>query len=637
MFIKESSTKKGRKKLKVLRSYRKPSDGKPTTAVVKDLGFIEDIEREHGDPMAWAELERIRLEQEARSEDGECTIKVSRHERLEKISDLPAGARNRKNLGYAAFSSIYHELEIDEFWDNRRRHRRFGFNANSVFKTLVYSRLLYPSSKRTAWENRGMFFEDADYSLADMYRALDYFQGYDRDLLARMDRMVGKRYGRDTFLLSYDVTNYYFEIDENDSDLLDEDGNVIEKGLRKKGYSKEHRTSPIIQMGLFMDRNGLPVSYDIFPGNTHDSQTLIPMIEKAERHFSRTNLIVVADKGMMSGDNIRMIHAKRQGYIISSSIRKGDARFREYAVEDSGFTDMYDAKTKDLEFRIKSRIVPRRISVSSIDPETGEKTGGKESLVVNERQIIIWSRKYAERERQQRNKVLEKARRLIGSKSDEATAIKFGARKYIVKEPVLDGKPAEVGEYIVSLDEDKVAEEEAYDGYYCICTNVVGCTGDSDIDRRANRFFEDHPEKEVYFDNRDGFLVLRSDASDRWIAEAYHGLWKIEETFKVTKSGIEARPVYAWTAKRIRAHFLICFTALLLIRLLQYRLGWKHSDEAILDTLRAASGSLAGQNIYVFDHNDEVLADIGKSLGLDFSHKYLTPIDIRKMLGSTKK
>ena len=637
MFVKKFTLKDGRIKLKIIHSYRKASDGKTSSTVIKDLGFMDEIEKTHPNAMAWAEEEARRATEEYNMQKFDYSIKVSRMEHLPNIDDMPNNEKLRKNLGYAAFSVIYHELGIDKFWDNRRRYRRFDFNVNSIFKNIVYSRLLYPSSKKSAWENRGVFFEDTDYSLDDVYSALDYFQDYSEELVKKLDSRVQERYGRDTFLLNYDVTNYYFEIDDNDKDTLDENGRIIEKGLRKKGCSKEHRTTPIIQMGLFMDRNGLPVSYDLFPGNTHDSQTLIPMVEKASSHFNHTNLIVVADKGMMSGDNIRMIHAKKQGYIISSSVRKADATFKQYVLDDSDYSEIYDAKTGVLEFKMKSRITPRKIKVTTIDPETHEKTESKETHIVNERQIIIWSRKYAEREKKQRNKVLEKTKFLIDSSSNEATTVKFGARKYIVKKPMLKGKPAQVDSYTISLDEDLVSEEESYDGYYAICTNVVGCTGDPDIDSKADRFFESHPKKELYFDSRDGFFVLRSDASDQWILDAYHGLWRIEETFKVTKSGIEARPVFAWTAKRIRAHFLTCFTALLMIRLLQYRLEWKYSDGKILESLRNASCSLAGKNIYVCDYRDNVLDDIGKLLGLDFSMRYLTQMNIKKMLASTKK
>lgn len=627
MTVRTEKKADGRIKVKIIKTFRK-EDGKNTSAIVKDLGYLDDLEKEHENPLAWAKEEAKRLTEEN---------KEARKKRIQSIDfdttplDQREGGHGGPviNIGSAAISRIYHDLEIDEFLDNRRRYRRFGFNVEKVVRFLIYNRVLDPDSKKGAWEKKHLYYDsDDDFSLDQVYETMDFLASYKEDLVKKIDTVIGQKYSRNTCHLFYDVTNYYFEIDNNDEEILDEEGNPQNKAYRQPGCSKEHRTTPIVQMGLFMDQNGIPVDYDLFRGNTHDSQTLVPMISKASTRFEKTGLIVVADKGMMSGDNIKAIRERRQGYVISSSVRKSDAKFQEWVLDDEGYSEFYNANSGILEYRIKSRFSPRFITVH--DPENKKRT---KKVRINERQIVIWSRKYAERARKQRDEVLEKTIKLIGRRSGEATTVKFGARKYIVKSPIKGGMPADVDDYVISLDENLVNEEEALDGYYAICTNVTGVDGD----RKAAEFFKNHPDRTAYYDNSGFFVMNREEVPPQEIVDIYHGLWRIEETFKVTKSTLQTRPVFHWTEKRIEGHFLICFISLTILRLLQYRLNWKYSSKVITEVLKDAVGIGTGLGEYVFRYYDPVLGEIGKLLGIDFTKVRRTKNDIRMLFAGTKK
>ena len=646
MFLKTEKQKRGLC-LKICYSYRRASDGKPTTGTYKILGLYDDLKKEHEDPMAWG---RALAEQHTREENEMKSVGIldMKHE-LPYAEDVKPEDKLRKNVGFAVFSRIYHELELDAFWKNRKwdavkNRSRFPFDVEAMFRLQLYSRLILPSSRRQAWLNRGLFLEDYNFDLGDMYECLSFYNEYAKDFTQYMDRMITKKVGRDTFLMMYDVTNYYFETDENDEDELDCRGNVIKEGFRKKGKNKQERHLPQIQLGLLMDRNGIPISFDTFRGNMHDSKTLVPVMERVKHNHDREHVIVVADKGMMGGNNIRSIITKKQGYIISNSVRKADTKFKEWVKDLSTYTLYENEKTGEVEYMIKERLTPRYISVDVLDKETEESTGSKTKVKINERQVVIWSRKYAERERQKRDKVLEKSEALVNSTSEKAELLLFGARKYIKKTPRdSKGKVIIPADYVLEIDEDKIDEEEELDGFYCICTNVIGFDSNDDsfrdIDGESWSYFFNHSDQECFFRQKDGFFVVNQEGGlpSEKIVEMYRELWRIEESFRITKSDLNARPVHVSIEEHIKAHFLICFTALVLMRILQYRLGYEYSASTIQQELKKACGSNVSRNIFVFDYRSRILDTIANVSGLDFSKKYLTRGQMNSMVAATKK
>jgi transposase len=571
MFLRKCKYKKtGRTYLSIVQGYRN-SEGKTRHKTGMKVGYLDILEKEYPDPIAHFEKLARKMTDEIREKTKPIQLSISIDQ------SLPVSTDNRKNFGHVAFSSLYHELELNYFINNRRRYTEAKYNHDAIFKMLVYSRLLYPGSKKQSFEKRNMFFEKMDFSLDDVYRSLSFFAKFKDPMLLAMHKRIKKLYGRDTSLVYYDVTNYYFEIDKQDE-------------LRRKGYSKEHRSSPIVQMGLFMDTDGIPLTYGLYPGNMLDKQTLIPMMHKVRKQYDLGRYIVVGDRGMITGDNIRQILIDQCGYILSYSIRGSDAAFKKYVLDQNDYEDIGQEG-----FRIKSRIYPREISVSTLK-------GKKKKISIDEKHIVFYSPKYARKAKADREAVLSKAEKLIASPSAYARAASYGAAKY-VKDLTYSSSTGEViddAEHLLSSDEEVLAEEEKYDGYYAIVTSEM-------------------------------------KKSDEKIVEIYRGLWKIEESFKITKSDLETRPVYVSRQDHIEAHFLSCFVALVLVRLLEKKLDGKHPVPRILESLKRSSCSLLEQNLYLFDYHDQVLADIGELLGIDFSRKYRPIGDIKKIIAGTKK
>jgi hypothetical protein len=411
--------------------------------------------------------------------------------------------------------------------------------------------------------------------LDDVYRCLTQAVTFKDSLQLHLHQKMKDKFGRSTELVYYDVTNYYFETDRQDE-------------MKRKGVSKEHRPDPIVQMGLLMDTKGIPISYDLFPGNRNDCLTLLPVLDKVKKDYQVGRTIVVADKGVNTADNIAFSLTRGDGYVYSQTVRGANKELKDYLLDESGYRQIGE------DYKIKSRLYPREIAVSNAN-------GGRTKVRIDEKQVVFYSAEYDAKAKADRKVALMKAWDLVNSPARYNKAIAYGAAKY-VKNLVFD--PA-TGEILTTrqrpfFDEEKLREEERFDGYYAIITSEWKKT-------------------------------------DQEIIEIYRGLWRIEEAFKVTKSDLAARPVYLSRNDHIQAHFLICFVALVILRLLALRLGNKYSIPSIVESLNKASGSLLEENWYVFDHADEITKAINESLGVDLNHKYLRLGEIKKILGATKK
>ena len=570
MYLKKSKYKNGRTFLSINESYRDPVSKTNKNRSVMKIGYLDDLAGKYDDPEAHFKALAAKMTEENESQNI-MTLKIDTATHMDKDED------NVKNLGYIILSKIYHELEIDKYLLSRQRSAKFRYNTNSIMQLLVFARIIYPGSKLFAFNCKEAFFERFDFKLEEVYRSLSFFSEHKEALQLWMHERVLKKYSRDTSLVYYDLTNYYFETDQQD-------------GFRMKGVCKEHRPDPIVQMGLFMDRNGIPVSYKLFAGNEADCMTLRPMISETARNYSLGRIIVVADKGVISSDNIWYTLSARNGYVFSYSVRKSDKAFKDYVLDQDGYR-----WNKDKTFKIKSRLEPRTIKVTS-------SRGGKICKQVEEKQVIVYSDKYAEKARHDREQAVQKAKDLIKNPSRYDRAASYGAAKYI-KNLVFDKDTGEVMEDAKNLlvfDEEKLKDEAVYDGYYAIVTSEI-------------------------------------DMGDNEILDIYHGLWEIEETFKITKSTLETRPVYVSLKDHIEAHFLTCFIALVLVRLLEFKLDGKFTTEEIISSLKKYNCSLTEQNLYMFTHYSDVICDIGKMLGMDLGLKYAPLKDIKNKLGKVKK
>lgn len=569
MYLKKTPQKTGRIYMSIVDSYYDKTKKHTRQITVESLGYLDDLEKEYEDPITFFSQKVEQLKIDKRLNNAPLSFEFFHSDKIE----LNAGLR--KNFGYAALNKIYHELGIHTFLINRQRYSKESYDANNIMKMLVFSRLLAPASKKKSYEERDRFFEKDNYSLDDVYRCLSFLNKHKSNLQLWLNDRIKEHYGRDSSLVYYDVTNYYFETDKTD-------------GFKKKGVSKEHRPNPIVQMGLFMDNNGLPITYQLFPGNTNDCLTYRPNLSRIKKDYGLGKVVVVADKGMTTGDNIWYTLSAGDGYVFSMSVRGGDKELKNYVLSEDGYEWL------GTEYKSKSRLYPRTIQV------TGD-SGKKLKKTVHEKQVIFYSEKYDKRAKAERAATIAKAQELIANPGKYTRATSYGAAGY-VKNIDFDKETGEIlnSSKSLELDIDKLKEEEALDGYYAIIT--------SEYEESADR-----------------------------IIEMYRGLWKIEESFKVTKSDLEARPVFVSREDHIEAHFLTCFVALLIARILEMRLNHNYSITRILESLGKAECTYLQQNYYLFDYYDNILLDINKKFGIDFSKRVRGLAEIKKIFAETKK
>lgn len=574
------SNRNGRTYIYIEKSYR-DENGKPRKKNVLTLGYVDELEKEYEDPIAHFKSVAKQMTNEE-NKRRKVSISIDMDELLEE------GAPGSRNFGYAIPLKIYHDLELDKFLKSKAQSCGFKFNTNSIMILLAISRLLSPGSKKKAFDEKGRYFERFAFTLDDIYRALTHFDKISSELQRYLFESVRTKYGSDTSIIYYDVTNYYFQISQPDE-------------LRKRGRSKENRKKPIVQMGLAMDRSGIPISYELFPGNALDKETFRSVIGNIRKNYDTGRIIVVADMGIITGDNIYYLVGNKKdkpqnGYVFSFSVRGGTNKFKEYVLDEKDYTDMKGRPvTEETDFKIKSRRISRKINVTMDSGRT------QQTKQVYEKQVVFWSRKYYLKARAERAEILAKAEALIADPAKFNQATSYGAASY-VHNLEYDKKTGEVKDNgkLLSLDLSKVEEEEKFDGYYSIVTSEL-------------------------------------DMSDSTIIDTYRGLWEIEETFKITKSDLEARPVYVNTYAHINAHFLTCFIALTILRLIQKKTGKEYSSEKILDCLNKIECMKDYENIYVFGYRSKISDALGKAFGIDFTKKRLRLDDIKKILADAKK
>lgn len=568
--------KTGRTYLAIAQKYRDPIKKTSTDRTIESLGYLDKLKLKYDDPIThFKEVARKMTEEETSVK--KVTLSFDMNEQLSQNTD------ESKNLGYAAITKIYHELELNRFFNNKARHENFQFNTNSIMHLLTIARILSPGSKKKAFEERGRYFERFNFSLEDIYRSLSHFSKIAKEAQQHIHEQIVQKYGRNTKTIYYDVTNFYFEIDKEDD-------------LRKKGLCKEHRPNPIVQMGLAMDSDGIPLTYATFPGNTLDKETFRSVIGEVRRNYGTGRIIVVADKGLITGDNIYYLTGgkNKNGYVFSFSIRGGKDDFKKYVLDNNDYVDE-NGKSADVDaaYKIKSRVTAREITVTM-------SSGKKTKKTVYEKQVVFYSKKYADKEKAEREKTVLKALEFVKNPAKYDSATSYGAAKYI-KDLNIDKKTGEILQngILPTFDYNKLAEEEKYDGYYSIVTSEL-------------------------------------NMSDKEIIETYRGLWEIEETFRIAKGDLEARPIFLQREDRINAHLLSCFISLVIMRILQKKTGRLYSTEKIIACLNRTTCTREHDNLYLFSYRSEISDAIGSAIGIDFNHKRLRLSDIKNILGDVK-
>ena len=438
-----------------------------------------------------------------------------------------------KRLAACVLDPVFSALGLDKLFASVKHASKIRYDLQGLVRLLVYGRILEPASKCATMEQNGKYHEPlvSSDNPDNVYDALTVIDENAERIFRRMNTCIKRGIGRNPSLVFYDVTNFYFEIAEADDDVLDESGNVVEKGLRKFGVSKENRKQPIVQIGLFMDDSGIPVSFEMFPGNTLDHHTLRPAMERTVDGFGLGRFVLVADRGMYSAPNMCHVTDAGNGYIVSKSLRKSTAATRRWAVSPEGYTVVSDR------FRRKSRIVRREVTLVKKD-KNGKET--RERRKFTEKEVVYWSEAFYKREMHEHKSFLDFVERLRANPAGfRVSAAQSKSLKKFLKDEYLNKKTNEVvdGRKLVAMiDDEKLDEFNELMGYYMIATSEL-------------------------------------DTPDQEIIDKYHGLTQIEDQFREMKGTLEARPVFVNTPGHIHAHLLVCFIALTMMRLVQRRIA----------------------------------------------------------------
>jgi transposase len=499
-----------------------------------------------------------------------------------------------KNVGYFLLNSFYDALGVKDMMIRHKSRSKIEYDLNGITKVLVFGRAISPASKFATFAGKDNYIHKVTSSddVDEVYRALDVLNEKSFDIQKVTNSRIASLVGRDEDMCFYDVTNFWFEIPYNDPDIVDENGEVTKSGLRKKGPSKENRKDPIVQMGLFTDTNGIPISFRLFSGNTNDQTTLRPTLLDTFPAKDYKRIVVIADGGLNSDKNVAHITQNHHGYIFAKSVWKSTEKIKGWLLKEGGY--VYN---KDRTFKVKSQIVTRTVK----DEKDNEVT-------VTEKLVGYWSEKFYNKEFHAHQDVIKYLDSVIENPTNKSKRGKNSDR------------------FLVEVDKEKKT-----------CKKV-------DITKSYTINDQKLAEHEQYF----GFnLVFTSEInmSDSEVLEKYHRLSMIEDCFRVTKSDLAGRPVYVRTPAHINAHFLVCFLALQIIRLIQMKVldhlgksrcsgkNWESglSAERIMKALSGWCCHKTPDGLFHFNRPDEDLRLIMAAFGVDYGHKRTDDLLIRNL------
>ncbi|HEU6120173.1 TPA: IS1634 family transposase [Streptococcus pneumoniae] len=554
-FIKTTTNKEGRTHVYLVEGYRK--DGKVKQRILKKYGLLDELELEEPDI-----LERLKREAKEGLLIEPKFFQVS-YDLLAPMNEVD------QSYGWMVLDNLFEELKLTEFLKTVRS--KSEYDLAQVLKLLVFQRVLNPESKLSTYASQVNLFGSWEISLNAIYRSLDKLNALKEKLMLHLHKEVSRMTKREARLVFYDVTNYYFETDIPDETLISVDGEILKEGLRRRGPSKEHRPKPIVQLGLFMDTNGIPISYKLFRGNQTDPITYLPAVEEVKKQFGIERIVVVADKAMNSSYNVSEMIRQEDGWLFSQKHRGRRGSSKELQTQILNPNDWQF--NKELTFAKKSYLRERKLGTK------------KDSPLVKEKVLITWSKKYADRERIRREGALEYASQLTNAELFRQTS-KKGGKKYLGLH-YLDEKTGELKPFspLVTIDHEQVDFDAQFDGVNVLVTSEVGMT-------------------------------------DEEMLEAYKELAKIEDCFRVTKTELESRPVYVWTENHIQAHFLTCFIALIHLRLLQHQINWKMSPRRIANALNSAKATRLQDNYYRLQESPDMQL-LNRLLGMEWNKGFV--------------
>lgn len=519
------SPSKNAKSFYVIRSVRRA--GVNSSEIVEKLGTEKYIKETYGvdDAEAWARAYVDQLNQEKQAKNHKVLIPFNMDTRI------CIGKQNSFNAGYLFLQKIYYQLGLPGICKKIKKNHSFEYDLDAVLSRLIYGRILYPSSKLSCMDQSRALIEQPNFELQHIYRALSVLAEESDFVQAQLYKNSKKVIKRSTGVLFYDCTNYFFELEQ-------------ESGLKQYGPSKEHRPNPIIQMGLFMDKSGIPLAFCINKGNQNEQLSLKPLEQQILRDFELSKFIVCTDAGLASDANRKFNNYGERSFITTQSIKKLNKKHREWALDPTGWSlegsdEVFDITELEDTPENRKKIFYKQKWIEGWDEER--------DIAFDQNLIVTYSLKYKLYQQTLRSRQVERAVKVLEKPSSLDRHSPNDSKRFIVKTSITkDGEIAENKAY--RLNTEAIAEESRYDGFYAVCTNL-----------------DDEPWE---------------------IAKLNHDRWEIEESFRIMKSEFSARPVYLQRDDRIEAHFLTCFIALLIYRILEKQLEEKYTCEEIVETLK---------------------------------------------------
>lgn len=576
--------------LYMAKTYRK-NNGKSSTKIVEKLGTLEEVtEKANGeDPIVWA---KKYVEEKTKEENENRGIY---YEKLIEGKEL-SSEQKIYNLGHIFLRKIFEELDLDKLCKDIKKDYKFDYELDDILEDLICTRVMYPTSKLSSYEKAHKFLRQPKYKLHDVYRALDVL-AKEKEKIEKWcyEKSLNVIKERNTKVLYYDCTNYFFEIELEDEDDLEQD----KKGLRKYGKNKENRPLPIVEIGLFIDGSGFPLAFNINPENTNEQTTLRPLEKQIMKDFELSKFLVCTDAGLGSFNNRNFNNKGNRVYIVTQSLKQLPREYQADAISNIGWhllgssksinlgkLNKYDSKNKNIYY--KEILITR----SKKDPDT------KKRITLKERMIVTFSPKYATYQKNIRDAQIFRAKEMIEKHPERYTKLpQNNAKRFIQKENITtDGECAE--KYKLYYKESLEKYEEQFDGLYALCV----------------------PEE--------------MEASVEEILQVSKGRWEIEESFRIMKSEFKARPVYLRLENRIKAHFVICYLSLLVYRILEKeKLQDKYTTEEIIKTLKdMQTNKIEGIGYKQLYQKTEITTDLNNNYTFNIDQEFIGIKNLKKFL-----
>ncbi|MEG1726007.1 MAG: IS1634 family transposase [Anaerovoracaceae bacterium] len=574
----------------VQKTIRKPN-GSVTTVTIEKLGNLTEVTTKAGgkDPYIWAQDYVNELNRKEYDENKEIIVSYSPSKLLRKDEEYSF------NCGYLFLQKIYYSLGLDQICKDISSRHSYSYDLNDILSKLIFTRILYPSSKLSSYRLAQNFVEQPTFELHDVYQALSVLAEENDFIQSQLYKNSQKGLERQKDILYYDCTNYFFELEEADD-------------LRQYGKSKQHQPLPIVGMGLFMDYDGIPLAFDIYPGNQNEQPTLKPLEKKVISDYGPEQVVICTDAGLSSKTNRKFNDQSLDGiqirsFITTQSVKQLPEYLREFALDPDGWklkgsNHLYNLNEidEDADYNkifYKDRWIKEDLSQRKI------KNGAKP---LEQHLIISFSPKYKNYQQKIRNEQIERAQQLINSRKykqhpkNQNDPHRFIAREHATEDGEICSKE------VVYLDINAIQVEEQYDGFYAVCTNL-------------------------------------NDMSVEDVVHINKKRWEIEECFRIMKTDFKARPVYLQTKDHIKAHFITCFIALVLCRILEKKLGEEYTCEKIIATIRNMSLSRPSNKMgYIPVYTRTDLTDaLHETAGFRTDYEIISDVNMRKTLRESKK